>query len=138
MADDLPVGGAHRACGLNLFLANGANPGAGGECDGGKDGQVEQDDLGHFADAEPDDHQRQVGERRQRPIEFDRWIEQTAGDARDAHGDADRDAGEDGEHEGCKHATEAPQKMDAERVVVEIAGDSVAEGDKDRFGLGQK
>ena len=52
-----------------------------------------------LVDAEPDDDQRQVGERRQRPVELDRRIEDAARDARHAHGDADRDRGDAGEQE---------------------------------------
>ena len=48
--------------------------------------------FGGLVDAEPDDDQRQVGERRQRPVELDRRIEDAARDARHAHRDAERES----------------------------------------------
>jgi hypothetical protein len=47
-------------------------------------------DLRCLVDAEPYDDERQVGERRQRPVELDRRVEDAARDARHAHRDADR------------------------------------------------
>jgi hypothetical protein len=47
---------------------------------------------------------RQIGERRDRPIELDRRIEDSPGDAVHAHGDADGNGGHDGQEKRAEDA----------------------------------
>lgn len=68
---------------------------------------VDQQDLGEFADAEPDDDERQIGQRRQRAVELDRRIEDAPGVAVHAHQDADRNGGGAGQEEGREHPRQA-------------------------------
>ena len=74
-------------------------------------GQVDQEELAGFPDAEPDDGQRQIGERRNRPVEFDRRVEHAAGVAAHAHGDADGHRGYDRQEERAEDPVEAPENM---------------------------
>src|SRR5215212_6319085 len=90
------------------------------------------------SDAEPDDHQGKIGERRQRSVELDWRIEDAAGHPAHAHGEADRDAEYGRERERAHHPQQAPADVNPEGMVVEVAGDGLLHGDPDRLRLGKE
>jgi hypothetical protein len=130
---NLPRRGAHRPRRLDLFLTDRAYAGARRQRHRREDGEEQQDDLRGFADAEPDHHQRQIGERRQRPVELDRQIEDSARDAGNAHRQADRDGDRNGEDERREDARHAGGEMVIERMPVDVAGERLLERAPDRF-----
>ena len=86
---------------------------------GAKTGQVNQEELAGFADSEPDDGQRQVGERRDRAVELDRRVEDAARQPAHAHGEADRDRGDHRQEEGAEYAVEAPEDVLVQGMLAE-------------------
>ena len=66
-------------------------------------GDGDHQDLRRLADAEPDDDQRQIGQRRDRPQEFQQRIEDAAPDRADADGKPDRHADDDGRDQCGEH-----------------------------------
>jgi hypothetical protein len=78
-------------------------------------GKIDHDDLDRFVDAEPDHHQRQISERRQRSIELERRIDKAARNPARAHQDTDRDRRERGQRKRTEHAQRAPRQMLRER-----------------------
>jgi hypothetical protein len=100
--DDLPFGRAHRIRGVDLLDRHAADAGARRHGERRKARKKDQHDLRRLVDAEPDDDQRQIRERRQRPVELDRRIEDAAGDPRHPHRDPGRNRGYASERKAAK------------------------------------
>ncbi|KAG1248212.1 hypothetical protein G6F65_019742 [Rhizopus arrhizus] len=96
---------------MDLLDGHRAHAGPRGDRHGREDGQVDQQDLREFADAEPDDDQRQVGQRRQRAVELDGRVEDAARIAVHAHQDAHGNRRQAGQEECAEDARQAGQGM---------------------------
>src|SRR3546814_19516063 len=70
---------------MDLLDGHGLHAGTSGNSHRRENGQKDQKGLGEFANAEPDDDQRQIGQRRQWTIEFDNRVEQATHDTIDTH-----------------------------------------------------
>ena len=92
VADDLRAGGAQRAGGL--LQADGSRDHRGGGRDGGgrQRRQRQQGDLRRLVDAQPDDQQEEVGQRRQRAQEGQPRFQQAAHPADRSHDETEQDA----------------------------------------------
>ena len=62
-----------------------------------KDRQKDQQDFRGLANAKPDDHQRQIGQRRDRAVKLDRGIKQAAHQRAHPHGKPERQADDAGQ-----------------------------------------
>jgi hypothetical protein len=127
---DLVAARAHGIGRVDLLDRAGADAGPRADRQRREAGEIDQHDLGEVADAEPDDRERQVGERRDRPVELDRRIEDAPGDAVDAHGDADRHGGDQRQEERAEDPVEACQDMLVQGVLAEALalGDDLGPG----------
>ena len=93
---------------MDLFDGHRAHAGAGAERQRGEHGQVDEQDLRAFADAHPDHHQGQIGQRRQRPVELHQRVENAPRHPVDAHENAHRHRRQHREEEGAEHPQGAP------------------------------
>ncbi|RKE25763.1 hypothetical protein B0G76_7319 [Paraburkholderia sp. BL23I1N1] len=102
-------------------------------------GEIDHDDLRRFVDAEPDHHQRQIRKRRQRPIELQRRIQQTARNPAHAHRDSNRHSRDRGQRERAEHAQRAPREMFGEwQTALNAAVPGVQKRGPDSLGRRQK
>ena len=85
------------------------------------DGEEDEEHLRPLADAEPDHHQRQVGERRDRPVGLDHRVEHAAEHRREAHAEPDRHRDEERAAERRQHPAEARPGMVEEGRIGEAA-----------------
>jgi hypothetical protein len=115
---------------VNLFDGTGFDARARADRQGGETGEIDQEDLAEVADPEPDDRQRQIGQRRNRTVELDRRIEDASGKAVDAHGDADGYGGENGQEKGAEDPVKTPQDV----LVQGVLAKALALGDDLRSG----
>jgi hypothetical protein len=95
-------------------------------------------DLGRLANADPDDDERQVGERREQAQELDDRIGDTLADAAGADGNAGGNADQDGGDERAENAGEARADMLGERRIDEAGHDEIVGGDDDLPRRGQE
>ena len=110
---------SHRVRRVDLLDRHRAHPGAGVDRDGRETREVDQEELAGLPDPEPDDGQREVGERRDRTVELDRRVEDAAGMAAHAHRDADGHRGDGREEEGEEDAIQAPEDVLVQGVLAE-------------------
>src|SRR5690606_34848141 len=122
--DDLGGRAAHGVGGVDLLDRYRPDAGARRDGHGREDRQVDQENLGKFADAEPDDHQRQVGQWGQGPVELDGRIEDAARVAVHAHQDAHRYGGGAGQEERAEYPRQAGGRVLGQRR----AGHAVGHG----------
>ena len=109
----------HGIGGVYLLDGDGAHARAGIDGDGSEAGEENQEQLAGLADPEPDDRQRQIGQRRDRAVELDGRIEDAPRMPAHAHRNADRHRGHGGEGKGAEDAVQAPEDVLMERVVAE-------------------
>ncbi|MNR11639.1 hypothetical protein D3C85_1279480 [compost metagenome] len=107
MANQLRPGRAQRLRGAQLGRVDGAHAGRGSDGNRGEDRQVDQQHFRQLTDAAPDHDQRQVGQWRDRAVELDQRIENAAGDAVVADGNAHRDGRKNGKTQGQADSCEA-------------------------------
>ena len=134
---------AERAGGLLQSDGRG-DDGRGGRDGGGRQrGQRQQRDLRRLVDAEPDDQQEEVGQRRQRPQERQPRLEHAAHPADRAHHQAEQHAEHDadddaGEHPAQRHVEVLPQQVARIPADPVVRGGDVDEGAPDRARVGHE
>ena len=127
MTYQLPAAGTHGGGGVQLLLRGAFHAGARSDRQRTKAAQVDQQHLGQLVDAEPDDDQRQVRQRRQRTVKLQHRIANAAHHARHAHGDAKRNGGQAGQAEGRKNAQQTRQQVLPQRLVIGLTGEIFVE-----------
>src|SRR3546814_14523838 len=88
---------------MDLLDGHGLHAGTSGNSHRRENGQKDQKGLGEFANAEPDDDQRQIGQRRQWTIEFDNRVEQATHDTIDTHQYANWNRRDQGQEKAAKY-----------------------------------
>src|SRR3546814_16132505 len=90
---------------MDLLDGHGLHAGTSGNSHRRENGQKDQKGLGEFANAEPDDNQRQIGQRRQWTIEIDNRVEQATNDTINAQKHANWNRSEQGTAKAVHHPT---------------------------------
>ncbi len=117
--DDLPAGGAQRPGRLDQVAGRGRDGRRGGDGDGREGGDGEQRDLRLLVDTEPDDQEREVGQRRQGAQEGDPRLEERTHPPDRAHDEAEEDTQHDAHARAEGDAAQAdPEVFDQVGAVV--------------------
>ena len=134
--NDLPARGAEGARGVDHVARHGLEAVVGRDHDRGQNAEEDNKDLCEFADAEPDDDERQIGQRRDRPVEFEQRFDDAAPGLAEVHGEAENDAEDDRADKRRADTPDARQKMLRQRRVLkavrsrrETNFDATAKGD---------
>jgi hypothetical protein len=104
---DLVACGAERLRGADAVGVDAAHPACGRDRQRCEDREIDQQNFRGLADTEPDHQQRQIGQWRHRPVEFDQWIQGSVHPRIQPHGHAGGDGGDHREQHRQAHPRQA-------------------------------
>ena len=107
MPEDLPVARPEGEGSVDSVRAYPSDSGHRANGEGRKGGEEEEGDLRLVVDAEPNDENGVVGQRREGPIELDDRVEKASNDTVVPHSETDRDGGYQSQCETEKYPKEA-------------------------------